>query len=186
MRTVYFSVDVETTGPVPSIGALLSVGIVTYREEEPHGWDSIYKVIKNRFLHCDPATLSWWMTQDPQRWKEATELGENEHDIAHQLDDWICDLVPNEKERCFVANPVAFDWPWINDLFLRHLGRNPFGHRALCIRSMHYGLTTAEWGGERSEWGDFEVKPEIPHNALSDAMAQREELIKLLKLKPTQ
>ena len=178
--TIYFSVDVETTGPCPGKGELLSIGICTLGTKYQ---ESLYQVIEHKVLHCDADTIAWWMLQERNRWLEATEEGEPEHKVAHNLEDFIVTCAPDSKTRCFVANPVAFDWPWINDLFLRQLGRNPFGHRALCIRSMAYGMTKHEWGVEREEWGQLQVLPDIPHNALSDAIAQAKELEILLSKK---
>jgi DNA polymerase III alpha subunit (gram-positive type) len=39
----------------------------------------------------------------------------------------------------FVALNAPFDWMFVADAFLRHLGRNPFGHTALDIKALYLG-----------------------------------------------
>jgi ribonuclease T len=120
--------------------------------------------------------------QDFDIWNAAREGAKSALRVAQEFEHWIERLAPDPATRCFVANPVAFDWPWINELFLKYRGTNPFGYRALCIRSMHYGMfPSAIWGGDREAWGDFHVPSQAPHHALHDAVAQAKELIGLLE-----
>jgi DNA polymerase III epsilon subunit-like protein len=178
--TVYFSVDVETTGPRPGFGSLLSIGACTLNGKNDN--DHFYGVIDPKPMICDPDTMSWWMTLNSDRWNEATNYSIDQNSVASDLEDWV-EWQALSRPVCFVANPSAFDFPWIDWMFLCADIKNPFGHRALCLRSMLFGMTDMEWGGERTEWGKYEVKPEVPHNALSDALAQREELKLFLKRK---
>lgn len=82
----------------------------------------------------------------------------------------------------FVAHPACFDWQWVNDLMWSELGRNPFGYRALCIRSLGYAVQGGvDWGQDRTDDPDFYVEPVTPHEPLSDAMAQADQLRKILR-----
>lgn len=178
--TVYFSVDVETTGPCPSLGNLLSIGVDTLGaagEKRPR----FYATIWYEQLKWDAATKEWWKQQDFDIWNAAREGARLPLVVATQFKNFIEYLAPVPADRCFVACPVAFDWPWINDLFLQWIGHNPFGHRALDLRSLHIGVDRdAEWNMERIKWDKFYVASGRPHHALDDAIAQRKMLEALL------
>lgn len=177
-QTVYFSVDVETTGPIPGTYDLLSIGIDTIGADG----ERFYATIDNGpTLRWHPETLDWWRQQDPDVFAEALHAERSPRKVASALARFVEDVAPDPATRCFVASPVAFDWPFVNHLLLTELGYNPFGHRALCIRSMLYGLAPGiEWNADRSTWRRYAVESERPHNALHDAIAQRKQLERLL------
>ena len=173
--TTFFSVDVETTGPDPASGQLLTVGIQVVED---------LKLTKTFYFgqrfhesgHKDPDTMIWWEEQDPTVRMEAFGTFLNgSYALAYKLQTFL-DQFP--ASRWFVANPAAFDRAFINDLFSTQNLRNPFHYRSLCLRSMRFGLTpNQEWGESRTD----RYENPMPHHALHDATEQALDLIYLLK-----
>lgn len=177
----YFSVDVETTATTVIPRGLLSIGVKVVNEDLSEG-SEFYKVIRYPDgLVWDNSTLQWWITQDLTIFNEALNGGIDEDEVAFALRTFVQTNTASDQKAIFVANPVAFDKPWIDQLFLRTNIDNPFDYRSLCLRSMHFGLRQVIWGGDRETWGEFNIPSELPHHALYDAKAQAKELIAMLK-----
>jgi len=174
--TTFFSVDVETTSAKgPYSGQLLSVGIVPVRDREilqgSFYWGLSYTGLG------DPDTMKWWGEQDKEVKDAAFGFNNTDESLATAIYWWTLGIEPVAENRIFVANPVAFDKKWIDDLFEKTRQENPFHYRSLCLRSMSFGLHRGqEWGKDRTE-----NISEVPHHALHDAKAQAIDLISLLK-----
>lgn len=212
----FFSVDVETTGTSPLTDHVLTVGVVcvsipewtTADGEHTVHWDkafqaaSYYQRIKRTDVLdrwwptlTDPkSTLSWWLKQNDEAQREAfrdqTLQRVSPFVAMYELSEWLNEWEPDFSKRVFVANPVSFDWPFMDALLLEAIdddenkGLIPpvlFPHRTLCLRSMGFGQAAdKEWKAAR----DFH-EPAVPHHALSDAKAQADDLIRLLELRQT-
>ena len=74
----------------------------------------------------------------------------------------------------FVGLNAPFDWSFINYYFHRYLGRNPFGHSALDIKSFYMGAQKCRWDetpAENISKGVDEQRIKR-HDALHDAVFQ--------------
>jgi hypothetical protein len=187
--TTFFSVDVETSDSRLGMGYLLTIGVqpVTLIDgfwRQTHATfyvrlDDAEK-LEESSVWDDSETRRWWDQQAEEVRAEAfadSTLVRHPADIAaRMLSEFVVGLAPEYGDRVFVANPVAFDKPWIDLLFSEQCIENPFHYRSLCLRSMKYGLRPgSEWGSDR-ETHD----PKIPHHAYWDAEAQARDLIAML------
>ena len=184
---MFYSVDVETGHTIPQPGALLTVGIVAV-DKVIDDWvkvDSLYLHLAYNEEVFDEDTLENF-------WKDDEKVSEEARKEAF---DWslsrlhpasaavmISEFVSQysaQKDSIFVANPASFDHAWIDMLFASSGLKIPFSHRTLCLRSMQFGMVGGDYGGSRSENNN---KPDIPHHALYDALAQADDLIDMLNL----
>ncbi len=167
---IWISVDVEASGPSPSVGSLLSIGAcvvdnpdegieVRLRPDPAKLWDEAAEAVH----HLDRETLM----RDGQEPREALE----------HLEAWLARVVPAGARPVFVALNAPFDWMWVADAFWRHLGRNPFGISALDIKALYLGRHL----GEVQRWADtgrvamlerYPVDLPHTHEALDDAREQ--------------
>lgn len=188
----YFSVDVETTATVVRPRGLLSIGVKVVHEDLSEGPEFYSPVWYPEGLDWDEDTLRWWMTVEPETYEASRPNVDQDYKlwdfqseiVAYHLMEFVQTNTAQDTKSIFVANPIAFDKPWIDHLFASHADqvKNPFDYRSLCLRSMHFGLEpNLSWGGDRETWGDFNVPSEVPHHALYDAKAQAQELILMLK-----
>jgi ribonuclease T len=161
------SVDVEASGPSPSIGSLLSVGaclvddpsVGFYVELKPipeHAWDdraeAIHRLSREQLDRdgIEPRTAM----ERFATWIERASAGRN---------------------PVFVGFNAPFDWMFVADYFWRYLGRNPFGFSALDLKSYFMASQgVPHWEGTRRTNVDaaLGIDPDHNHHALDDAMGQ--------------
>lgn len=185
---ILFSVDIETTGPAPGKGSMISIGAVPVSSSGviiPNG--DFYVNVAEVFQR-DPGTIDWWSKQDNDRWLDTLD-DRLEPLVAMTLfRDWVHTQLNDagEEKAIFCAWPVGFDWGFVNYYFQYYLGINPFGYSPLCMKNFAAGLLAdpeillSSRSEERMPEG-FVVQPELPHNALSDAAAQAVMLSNMLR-----
>ena len=141
-------VDCEASGPCPSVGKLTEIGAVAY-----------------------PSKYTFYSGElklDRSKEEEAT--------VAVAFTIWLQDV--SKGRPIFVSDNPAFDWQWINDLFHRTVGKNPFGHSARRISDFYAGLCGDFY--KTQEWKRLRVTPH-DHNPVNDALGNLEAFERLLK-----
>jgi ribonuclease T len=170
INETWISVDVETSGPTPSTGSLLSIGAcVVERPEEG---------IEVR-LRPDPA-LPWSEEAAAVHRLDRAMLerdGLAPAAAMEALEAWLGRVVPAGSRPVFVALNAPFDWMFVADASWRWLGRNPFGINALDIKALYLGrhLDAVDAWADTTRWRMLERYPvSLPHThrALDDAREQ--------------
>jgi len=159
-------VDCEAYGGAPSVGRLTEFGAVTYPKKVTfHG-----VLLSTRPSLANPAV--------PERVSDMSE--DHYHELASgvffSFDAWLRENTTGRP--VFVSDNPAFDWQWINDLFWRTLGRNPFGHSARRLGDFYAGLVNDFY--KTQKWKDFRVTKHT-HHPVDDAMGNLEAFERLLK-----
>lgn len=90
------------------------------------------------------------------------------------FDRWLAQF---KGRPIFVSDNPAYDWQGINYGFLKHLGRNPFGHSARRISDFYAGLVGNFY--ETQAWKSLRITLH-DHNPVNDAMGNAEALERLL------
>jgi hypothetical protein len=129
---IYVNFDLETTGGAPDRHAILNIGAVAHDSE---GWGQVdlfnynLKVPENRVW--DPETKAWWET-DPEAikaWPLITSSPWSAEWVCKLFMEWLLDLPrhPNVRTKdtriSFVANPIAFDFPFLRSYMTEYVGR---------------------------------------------------------------
>jgi len=165
---ILISVDVETSGPTPGTGSLLSVGAC---------------------LVADPAQTFYRELQpiDGLPWDRATERvhGLTRAHLAAagiapaaamaDLVGWVAAVAPEPARPVFVGFNAPFDWMFVADYLHRFAGRNPFGHGALDLKALYMGRHgIARWAETTQEHvrRAHPVTERGTHHALDDARVQ--------------
>jgi len=162
----YVSVDVETSGPNPSQYSLLTIGACTIADRQ----STFYVEIKPLSMQAVPESLAISRLS----LERLLERGHEPAEAMARFEDWLKAETPEGQRPVFVAFNASFDWMFVNDYFHRFLGRNPFGHAALDLKSFYMGLAGVRW----DETSMREVGPrylgdrQLTHHALRDAMDQ--------------
>lgn len=174
---VYFSVDIETDGPIPGPYSLLSFAIVPAGSmsggrfvRPPSERDSLYVELRPISDRFEPEALAVNGLDRQRLLREGLEPAE----AMTQASDWLAahagDGVP-----VLVAYPLSFDWSWLYWYFIRFTGASPFNHsRCFDIK------TAVAVRGRRpiAKSGQKHLPPELrsllphTHNALDDALSQ--------------
>lgn len=163
---VFVSVDVEASGPAPGRYSMLSLGACLvddpgrtfYAELRPVGEAATAEAMAVHNLDVER------LKRDGLPPSEAME----------RFEAWLQAVVPAGALPVFVGFNAAFDWMFVADYFERFLGRNPFGHTALDLKSYYMGLTGGAWSDttKRALAERYPDHPQLTHNALQDAIDQ--------------
>jgi DNA polymerase III epsilon subunit-like protein len=175
MDEAYFSVDIETSGPVPGDYSMLSLGACLV--DNPS---------RTFYIELQPTTRN----ADPEALRITgfdldllTENGEEPHRAMRRFSEWI-QKTAEARTPIFVGFNAAFDWAFVNWYFHHFLLVNPFGIAPIDVKSFYMGLSGALWKETKSSRlpPEFQpgVAPEGPHNALGDARRQADMFRRML------
>lgn len=165
---VWVSVDVETSGPAPSTHSLLSIGACLVDEPD-----------KNFYVELKPTTdvaIESALAVGGFTLEHLAETGVEPVEAMERFEQWLTAAVPAGHVPIFAGFNAPFDWMFVADWFERFLGRNPFGHSAIDIKSYYLGFAGGTW----ADTSMAKVAPlyregrELSHNALEDAKDQAE------------
>ncbi|WP_335739954.1 3'-5' exonuclease [Pseudomonas sp. OV226] len=171
---IFFSVDVETSGPIPGKFSLLTIGACNV--DAP---DQVFSCLLKP-ISADVDTEAMAVTGLSL---ETLALEGLTPEIAmRQFQDWVLTIAGKDSMPVFVGLNASFDWSFINYYFHRYLQSNPFGFSALDIKSLYMGATGSCWTDTRSSRMAETLRPQSRgnHNALQDALYQAE-LFRLIR-----
>jgi DNA polymerase III epsilon subunit-like protein len=176
---IYFSVDVESDGPIPGPFSMLSfalVAVATFDGEHFVRFESHeaarYWELQPISEHFEPEALSINGLDRERLRREGTPPA----DAMQAADRWVR-RVASGRRAVLVAYPAAFDWSFIHWYFSSYLGRSPFGHGScIDIRSLYIGAAGSTYDESSKDCLPSELRPRTQHthNALDDAVEQGE------------
>jgi hypothetical protein len=176
---IYFSVDIESDGPIPGSFSMLAFALV-----------AVATFDGDRFVRLAPhADARYWELQPITEQFELEALSINGLDRARlqregtppkqamrEADSWVRS-VAGDRRPVLVAYPAAFDWSFVHWYFSSFLGASPFGHgTCIDIRSLYIGATGSTYEESSKSHLPPDLLPHSPHthNALDDAIEQGE------------
>lgn len=168
----WVSVDVETSGPAPSVASLVSIGACLVDAPEV-GIEILVRPVEGRAWSAEAEAV-----HRLSRERLAVE-GLEPADAMRRLADWLSAGVPAGSTPVFVSLNAPFDWLFVADYLWRFLGSNPFGFSAVDLKALYMGRhldEVAAW----SETRNADIRRRYPvslphtHGALDDAREQAE------------
>jgi ribonuclease T len=168
MRETYFSVDVETSGPIPGEYSLLSIGACVIEEEAK----TFHVQLKPVNGNADPEAMQVTGLSLETLERDGTPPAA----AMKSFSEWIAASLSKDAKPVFVGLNAQFDWSFINYYFIRFTGANPFGFSALDIKALYMGATGCTWGqtGSSQIAKRLQPKKKGTHDALEDALYQAE------------
>lgn len=174
MIPAFFSVDVETAGPVPGRFSLLSIGAC--RVDEPFA--EFYAELQPETEAAEPSALA----VSGLSLARLLADGEPPGVAVRRFADWVEASTSPGDRPVFVAFNAPFDWMFLAEALHRHAGRNPFGHTALDVKALAMGVFGLAWSA--TSFGSIAtrvgVTDPLPHHALGDARLQAEVFRRIL------
>ena len=169
----YFSVDIESSGPIPGKYSMLSLGacavddpdVAFYVEFKPTSHEFVPEAMRILDLDLDKLQQTGSTPEagmaEFRNWVEANSVG---------------------MRPVFVGFNGCYDWQFVNWYFETYSPHNPFGFGGIDIKSFHMGLTHSSWTESSSNQLRADFRPDTPqtHNALDDAKAQASIFAKML------
>jgi len=162
----FISVDVETAGPDPGTYSLLSIGACLVSDPD----QGFYIELKPTMMNATEEAL----TVSGFSLERLASDGVPPEEAMQRFETWLGEVNPSESRPIFVAFNGAFDWMFINHYFHRYVGRNPFGHAALDIKSFFMALSGNKWTDTamRHAARRYGYEVFLTHHALDDAKDQ--------------
>ncbi len=168
MKETWFSIDVETSGSVPGLYDLVSIGacVIGNLKDDPKFYEEI---VPHGGMWDPEAAAVHQLTQEYLK-----EYGRDPKIAIMSFIGWV-GAVAGDTRPVF-ASWGSFDWMWMG-YYLEKFGKRytyPFGPNSLELKSYYLGLT------KNTEWR-MTVKGRMPkddlcgkhsHNALEDAIEQ--------------
>ena len=168
----WISIDVETSGPAPSVASLLSIGACLV-DDPDEGIEILVRPIPG-LAWSDEAEAVHHLTRE----RLAAE-GLEPAAAMELLVGWVDAHARAGHDPVLVSFNAPFDWLFIADYCWRYLGRNPFGISALDLKALYLGRhldSVRHWSKTRK--GDVRRRYPIDlphtHGALDDAREQAE------------
>lgn len=160
---MYYSVDVESDGPIPNKYSMVCFGAVIVEPELNRTFYGKTKPISDLWI---PETLAISGFN-----REEHLLFDDPEEVMLNFEKWINEN--NTKGRpIFISDNNGYDFAWINYYFQYYLGRNPFGFSSRRLGDIYCGMkmdTFAKWKHLR--------KTNYDHNPVSDAKGNAEVLL---------
>ncbi len=182
--TIYFSIDIETSGSVPHFFNMISLGAFVVRPQngklEPGA--SFYVEIKPDFDGFDPEAQEIHKITV----EHLQEHGEESGEAMRRFDRWVRQQLEPGDRAVFVGHNAPFDWAFVLYYFEMHKIENPFGYKALDTKALAMGKLGISWwdankGILQYHYPNLEPPPpELVHRADHDARYQADILCALL------
>ncbi len=182
---VYFSVDIETDGPISGPYSLLSLAIVPagsmsegHFVPPPEQRHALYLELRPISDEFEPEALA---VNGLDRDRLARE-GLDPAEAMKQAGDWIT-AHAGEGVPVLVAYPLSFDWSWLYWYFVRFAGASPFNHsRCFDLKTAVAVKARRPIAKSGQKHLPDHLRSALPHthNALDDALAQADVFAKLM------
>jgi DNA polymerase III epsilon subunit-like protein len=179
MKTeVYYSIDIEASGPIPGEYSMLSLGACRVDMPDENFYREL-RPISDGFVQAALEVSGFSLAS-------LKETGQEPVAAMREFRDWV-KRSSEESLPVFVGFNAGFDWSFVNWYFHKFLGANPFGVSALDIKAYYMGLTGCSWDETRSSKLPSILKSDEPrrhaHNALSDAVHQAQIFRRMIELR---
>ncbi len=174
MKECYISVDIETTGPVPSLYSMYELGACLVRDDAT--------TFSEELTLVTDAYVTDYLTACGRTIGELRRRGSDPAAVMRRFAAWI-ESVSVGQTPVFVGLNAAFDWMFVSWYFESFVGKNPFGHNGcLDIKAYYAGMTHCQWAdAKRRRIADrFRSPRPHTHAALDDAREQAEMFRKMV------
>jgi hypothetical protein len=178
-REMYFSVDVETDGPIPGRYSMLSFAAVAVATYDGRLFNRLPPDVERGYWELKPISESFEEEALAVAGLDRSQLlvdGQRPDDAMREAAAWVTRTAADFRP-VLVAYPVAFDWMFLHWYFTEFHGSSPFGHAAcIDIRSLYVGATGSTYQGSSKRRMPLELRSMAPHthNAHDDAVEQGE------------
>lgn len=185
---VYFSVDVETDGPIPGRFSMLSFALVYAGAFDGKIFYQPPEYKTHFYTEMRPIFSEFEVEAMQVNGLDRNELilkGANPYDAMTNAASWVESIV-GKAEPVFVAYPLSFDWTWMYWYFVQFSASgSPFGFsKCFDIKTamaLTLGRTIRSVGKERIP-NVLKSKSPHTHNALDDAIGQAELFSNIFRL----
>jgi hypothetical protein len=167
---IYVSTDVEADGPIPGPHSMLSFGSAAYRADKQliATFTANLELLPGASGH--PDTMAWWQRQ-PAAWEACRRDPQPPAEVMLRYVEWL-EALPGPP--VFAGYPAAYDFLFVYWYLMRFVGRSPFSHSALDIKTLAMALLDSDYREASKRRMPRRWFDDLPHShvALDDAIEQ--------------
>lgn len=179
---LYFSVDIETDGPIPGCNSMLSFGCVVFTEngEEISSFEANLEILKK--AAADPDTMKWWKTQ-PEAWKACRRNLQEPHKALQSFVIWVEKVCADKYKPVMVCMPSGFDFLFMYWYMIKFAGKSPFSFSCVDMRTYVMAMRKTEYKKTGKRYWPKRWFPKLSHThvAVEDAREQGITFINMMK-----
>ena len=171
----YFSVDVETDGPIPGPHSMLSLGAAAFIEKD--GKPALISTFSRNFetlpgATMHPKTKSEFWDKQPKAWEECRKDPRDPKEAMGEFVAWVNSITVGKP--VFVGYPAGFDQLFVYWYTIFHGYESPFSFSALDIKSYVSGYKAWDYRECTKRNMPRHWFPKSPHThvAVEDAIEQ--------------
>lgn len=173
---IYFSIDVETDGPIPGLNSMLSLGCVAFKETGEEVSNFTINLERLPEARQDPSTMKWWK-ENHDAYVAATWDPQDPQLAMHDFREWVKDIcAEHEAKGIPVAYPAAFDYMFVYWYMMYFLGNSsPFSFSCIDMKTVamtKLGLPYNKCTKRKFPQTWFKGCPKHDHLAVNDAREQ--------------
>jgi len=173
-KELFFSVDIESDGPIPGRNSMLSFGcaVFTGTGKMIHAYYANLDVLPEATPDVD--TMNWWKTQQAA-WEACRQNTRPAEVVMPEFVQWVKAVCGKEKP-VFVGYPAGYDFTFMYYYMIAFAGESPFSFSALDIKTMAMAVLGTEFRNttKRAFPKSWFGKSRHSHIALDDAIEQGE------------
>lgn len=179
--TMYFSIDIETDGPIPFDYSMLSFGVVAF--EADGTVRGTYEANLDRIPGAQqhPDTMKNFWEKNPEAWEYCTSNTRPAKEVMPEFDAWVRDLTV-DRRRSAICYPSGFDFTFLFPYLMRYSGSSPFMFSCIDVRSYVSGMRNCEYSkAGKSYWPKRWKNKSLKHThkAIDDAVEQGLSFLKI-------
>ena len=174
MREIYFSIDVESDGPIPGPYSMLSFGCVAFDEngKELGTFSANLAPLAGAGQH--PETMKFWQ-KEPMAWEACRSNQVYPEQAIKNFVAWVKKTEETfDGKAVFVAYPASYDFMFMYWYMIKFAGESPFSFSALDVKT--YACALLKKPFRKTNRGDLPEHwfPGCTHKhiALDDAQEQ--------------
>lgn len=183
-KELYFSADIETTGPVAPDFSMISIGVYAFDGNGTKVGSFSCNLKELEGAKRCPEVMEWWKDH-PEAWEKTQVLQYSPEYAMRRLDAFVRELcLKTESVPVFVGYPATFDFAFIYWYLLHFTGKCVFSFAGLDIKSYAMAVLKCPFKDATrrkfpKRWRKKEGK--LLHEALSDAKGQAELFLAMLR-----
>jgi hypothetical protein len=180
---IFFSVDVESDGPIPGPNSMLSFGCAAFKDYKmASGVNYNLKTLEG--ASGDPSTMEWWGKQ-PDAWEACRKDLVSPEYAMTEFVKWVEAICDKHKGRpVFVGYPTGYDFTFMYWYLIKFTGKSPFSFSALDVKTMAWvmlGCRAFKDASKKNFPKYWFGNHKHTHIALDDAIEQGEMFCNMLR-----
>lgn len=181
-KETFFSIDIETDGPVPLKNSILSIAIVAFDGSgtEVDSWEVNLKSVEGGVR--DSKTMTEFWDKNPEAWAYCNSDQEEVAPSMERMIKWV-NQTGGDTKKVAVCFPSGFDFTWIYVYLMKFCEFSPFSFSSVDMKTYVSAVLKKPYRScGKNNWPArwFDKRLLHTHKAVDDA---REQGLSFLKMR---